>query len=75
MKKSQKRTCNGCQAWNCYDSFNVSCSLGYVIETDKIHIHNSSFVSIKSTPQEPCPKPKTIKQLCKEPAKWERAQP
>lgn len=59
MKISQKKTCEGCKAINEIQGSTMDCKLGY---------HNKgrydSFIALpKIEPQEPCPKPKTYKEL------------
>jgi hypothetical protein len=63
MKISKKRTCVGCKAW-ILTGVESSCGLGYSIETDSKPLghRNSPLLLVKATPNEPCPKPKTISQ-------------
>jgi hypothetical protein len=53
-----KRTCNGCMAsWD--DQPIYKCRLGYDID------------GVEGRPREECPKPRTLKELCRTPHKWE----
>lgn len=53
----KKKTCRGCRAWR--DKLDGACSLGYS--------QNNSDTD--GCPDEPCPNPRTLSQLCKAPFK------
>ena len=52
MKKTQKKTCNGCKAYQ----YPYDCALDYPIKEET---HSPGLV-VGGIPLEPCPKPKTI---------------